>query len=83
MNKGVGWVIIEIKDNGEGIEEKDLPFIFDRFYHIQSKVRPDSKGHGLGLSLCKAIIQDHHGKISAKSTPSKGSTFYIQLPLNQ
>ena len=69
-------VIVEIKDNGPGIAAKDLPFIFDAFYQGVT----GNKGHGLGLAAVKAIVREHGGRISVKSSPSQGATFTVRLP---
>lgn len=73
-------VKIEIIDFGIGINEKDLPHIFDRFYRAE-KSRTEN-GFGLGLSIAKKIIDLHHGDISVKSEIKKGTTFIITLPQN-
>ncbi|HBR21817.1 MAG TPA: hypothetical protein DD713_04520, partial [Nitrospiraceae bacterium] len=66
--------VIEISDTGPGIEEKDLPFIFDPFYTTKSS------GTGLGLAITKKIIEEHKGKIEVDSAPGKGTTFRVFLP---
>ena len=81
MMKGTEKVTVEIEDTSEGIKKEHLPHIFDRFYRVSSKVRPQNKGHGLGLSLCKTIIQDDKGQISVTSQIDKGSKFSFILPL--
>ncbi len=73
-------VRVEITDTGVGINEKDIPLVFDRFYR-GDKSR-STTGSGLGLSLALAIIRAHDGDITAKST-SQGSTFTIFLPSSQ
>lgn len=73
-----GEVIISIKDTGPGISQQDLPRIWDRLYrgdHDHSQM-----GLGLGLSLVKAIIEAHNGRIDVVSVPGKESTFCITLP---
>ena len=73
---------IEIKDTGIGIDKKDLPFIFDRFYRAdKSRTKKSVPGFGLGLSLAKKIITLHKGQISVKSKRQKGTTFAVKLPL--
>lgn len=75
-------VNINIKDQGVGIKASDLPHIFDRFYRAdQSRNKTQIAGYGIGLSIAAATLQAHGGKITAVSTPGKGSTFTIQFPL--
>lgn len=69
---------IEIEDNGCGIHEEDLFYIFRRFY--RSRFSKDSSGIGLGLALSKSIIENQNGTIEVKSVLGKGSTFSIYLP---
>lgn len=71
-------VVIEISDTGMGIEEKDLPHIFDRFYR-GDKSRAEA-GNGLGLSLALSLVRAHGGNIQVTSVVGKGSTFHIYLP---
>jgi len=71
-------VIIEISDNGIGIEEKDLPHIFERFYRADKS--RSTLGNGLGLSLALSIVRVHGGEITVTSTKGKGSIFSIILP---
>jgi len=74
-------IIINIKDQGVGIEKKDLPFIFDRFFRAdQSRSKEKVNGYGLGLSIAKKIVLNHHGKISVTSQIDKGSIFIINFP---
>ena len=73
-------VLVKFADHGPGIEADDLPMIFERFYRVRSEITVT--GSGLGLYICKQIIQAHRGKIWAESTPGEGTTFYIELPIN-
>lgn len=77
-----GYLDLSIKDFGSGIEKKDLPHIFDRFYRADT-ARTNSKtgGYGLGLSIAKKIIDAHHGTINVVSKYKEGSTFTVRLPL--
>lgn len=70
--------IISISDNGEGISERDLGNIFDRFYQVD-RIHPN--GSGIGLSLCKAFAELHEGTIRVESTINKGSVFTVYLPI--
>jgi PAS domain S-box-containing protein len=70
-----------IADQGIGIERKQLDHIFDRFYQVDSASTRRVGGSGLGLSICKAIIEAHSGQIWVESQPNLGSTFHFTLPL--
>jgi signal transduction histidine kinase len=73
---------IRISDNGTGIPAEHVPHIFERFYRVdKSRSREGVGGSGLGLSICRAIIDAHSGKIEVKSTPGEGTVFTITLPL--
>ncbi len=69
-------VLVQVIDEGVGISEEHLPYIFDAFYRVSR----DTEGSGLGLSIAKEIIEAHGGKIWAKSTPGTGSIFSFTLP---
>ncbi|MGG3470735.1 HAMP domain-containing sensor histidine kinase [Neobacillus pocheonensis] len=75
-------IILEVKDNGIGIPEQDIPKIFDRFYQ-SDKARTAAEGTGLGLSIAKWIIEKHHGKTKVQSTLGKGTTIEIIFPRAQ
>lgn len=68
----------KVADTGEGISERDLGNIFDRFYQVD-RIHP--KGSGIGLSLSKAFVELHGGSISVESTLNKGSVFTVTLPV--
>ena len=68
----------KVADTGEGISQRDLGNIFDRFYQVD-RVHP--KGSGIGLSLSKAFVELHGGSISVESTLNKGSVFTVTLPV--
>lgn len=71
-------IIIELRDNGSGIQEKDVPYIFDRFYRSDSS-RSEIKGSGLGLAIAKQIVEGHGGRIWALSRPQEGTSILISL----
>jgi signal transduction histidine kinase len=73
-------VIISFIDRGPGIPKESLSFIFDRFYRVRTE--KSVTGTGLGLYICKQIIEAHRGKIWAESSPGQGTTFFIELPIN-
>ena len=75
------FVIVEISDNGPGIPQEDIPFIFNRFYRVQKDRARKTGGTGLGLSICKLIVDLHKGKIEVNSKLGEGTTFKVKLPL--
>ena len=70
---------ITIADTGEGILPQDMPFIFGRYF--KGQVNANNEGNGLGLSICKHIIEAHNGSISFKSTKGEGTVFNFTIPL--
>jgi len=74
------FIEISVKDNGIGIEYKDLNMIFDRFKQVDESLSRNSEGTGIGLSLVKSIVELHGGSIYVESEFGKGSTFTFKLP---
>jgi signal transduction histidine kinase len=72
---------ISVADQGIGIDPQQLNSVFDRFYQVDSASTRKVGGSGLGLSICRAIVEAHHGEIWAESQPGVGSTFYFTLPV--
>lgn len=75
------YVMIDVRDNGIGFDEEYAEKIFIIFQRLNSK--QDYKGTGIGLAICKKIIDAHGGKIFAESQEGKGATFHVILPLKQ
>ena len=75
-----GYVKISVIDDGIGIPAKDLPYIFERFYQVESHLTRRHGGMGLGLAVAKAMIEMHGGRIWAESREGKGSIFTFILP---
>ena len=75
-----GFALLSIQDTGIGIPEKDLPFIFDRFYRVDKARSKDEGGSGLGLSICRHIAEAHRGNIKVESKPGLGTRFKIHIP---
>ncbi|AZL06865.1 sensor histidine kinase [Brevibacterium aurantiacum] len=78
-----GRVRIEVRDHGDGIDPEVVPRIFERFYRLDVSRTRDTGGSGLGLSIVKAIVENHHGAISVHQTPGGGATFRIDLPISE
>ncbi|HXO73641.1 MAG TPA: ATP-binding protein, partial [Puia sp.] len=76
-----GQAIVSIKDEGIGINQRDIEKIFDRYYRVETNNTQYISGFGIGLYLSAEIIQRHDGKIWAASEMGQGSTFYFSLPL--
>lgn len=80
LYKNENYAVFEIADNGIGIKEEDIPYIFDRFYRGDKSRSREIVGTGLGLSIAYRIIDGHNGKVCVESTFGEGSTFIISLP---
>ncbi|HEY3289605.1 MAG TPA: HAMP domain-containing sensor histidine kinase, partial [Anaerolineae bacterium] len=74
-----GAVRIIVNDNGPGVDQADLPHLFERFYRGKSTV---TQGSGLGLALVKSIVTAHHGIVSVESALGHGSAFSIEIPID-
>jgi signal transduction histidine kinase len=75
---------IQVADNGQGIKEMDLPYIFNRFYRADhSRTKNTTNGYGLGLSIAQTIAENHKGQITVDSKVGNGTTFTVILPLTK
>jgi PAS domain S-box-containing protein len=72
--------LIEVADEGSGIEPDQLSHVFDRFYRAD-EARSGSRGAGLGLAIAKEIVEVHDSSIEVESTPDQGTTFWFRLPI--
>ena len=81
LEQNMSTVVIHIKDRGIGIPNKELPFIFEPFYRVDKSRCKDTGGYGLGLNLCKTIMEAHNGKIGIDSEPGKGTVVSLFFPL--
>jgi len=73
------YVVIDVEDQGIGIETERIPRVFDRFYHLETNGENMFGGIGLGLAITNQVIKQHNGQLSVKSLPGKGSTFTVRL----
>ena len=78
--KNVNNLIIYIKDSGPGIKEKDLPYIFERFYRADKSRNSSNKGTGIGLAVAKELMEAHQGKIEVESS-KEGTAFKLIFPI--
>ncbi|MGG3507880.1 HAMP domain-containing sensor histidine kinase [Paenibacillus lautus] len=74
-----GWVTVEIRDNGMGIEPEAIPYIFERFYRAEPSRNSSTGGSGLGLAIASQIIEGHGGTIWVESEPGIGTSLYFTL----
>lgn len=80
VTKTLSDIIIEVKDEGIGIEPSELPRLFERFYRVDRARSRDSGGTGLGLAIVKHLVEIHGGTVDVESTIGVGTTFRLRLP---
>lgn len=80
VSKEKKYMLFSVKDTGIGIPKKHLGKIFERFYQVEPVHTRHSRGCGLGLALCKKLVEGMGGKIWVESKAGKGSTFYFTIP---
>ncbi len=74
-------IIINIADNGPGIDPASARMVFDKYYRVPTGNKHDVKGFGLGLSYVKLIIEAHGGRVGLESRPGTGTTVSIHFPV--
>jgi signal transduction histidine kinase len=78
-----GEVMVSVSDTGVGIAPEDLPKIFEKFQQVGNTLTDKPKGTGLGLTICKQIVEHHGGRIWVESILGQGSTFFFTLPIRE
>ncbi len=74
-------LVVSVSDEGIGIPAKDLDRVFDRMFRIEQGLTPTVDGAGLGLAICKGLVEQHRGHIWMESEEGKGSTCHFALPI--
>ena len=75
-------ILVSVRDNGEGIEPGDMHLIFDKFKQVGDTLTSKPEGTGLGLPICRQIVERHNGRIWVESEPGKGSVFSFTIPVS-
>lgn len=81
LSKDGAWALVEVEDNGYGISPEDQEKVFEKFMQIKTPGVSKPRGTGLGLYICKQIVEAHRGKINVASKLGEGSVFSVRLPL--
>ncbi|MCW8955340.1 MAG: HAMP domain-containing histidine kinase, partial [Gammaproteobacteria bacterium] len=75
-----GQVMVEVRDSGPGLTDDDLQYLFQNNVELSNKPTDDESSYGLGLPVCRQMIEIHDGSIGASNNPDKGATFWFKLP---
>ncbi|HET6370412.1 MAG TPA: HAMP domain-containing sensor histidine kinase, partial [Nitrospiria bacterium] len=75
------YLIVRVRDHGIGIPEDELSYVFEPFYRVDKSRSKETGGFGLGLSLCKTVMEAHHGKIEVDSAPDGGTVISLFFPV--
>jgi two-component system sensor histidine kinase/response regulator len=75
------WTVFEVQDTGPGLSEDDFARVFTRYGRLSSRPTGGEKSTGLGLAICKQLVEVHHGEIGVHNNPTGGATFWFKLPL--
>lgn len=76
-----GYLKLEVRDTGVGIEEADIEHLFDKFWHKDAELKDAVRSTGLGLSFCKMAVEEHGGTIYTHSKKGEGTSIFFELPL--
>ena len=76
-------VRISVTDTGSGVSEKDMPYVWERYYKNDNNHRRSVTGTGLGLSIVRSVIKAHSGLYGVYNTKAKGACFWFSLPKNK
>ena len=74
-------VAIGVRDEGPGLTPAQAARVFDKFYRVDAGLTRATEGTGLGLTLCRAVVEAHGGRIAVETTPGRGCTFTVTLPV--
>jgi len=80
FREGTDALVVEVKDNGDGIASPEHRRIFDKFYRIDDRLSRTREGSGLGLAIVKHVVRAHAGRVTVESSKGHGSTFRVVLP---
>ena len=76
-----GWAFCEVADTGPGIPDEEMPLLFEEFARLSNKPTGHEQSSGLGLWICRQLVELHGGQIGAKSKVGQGSLFWFTLPV--
>ena len=77
------WAVFEVCDRGKGLKEEEIPRIFDGYRSNWNGSSDSTRGIGIGLSICMAIVKSHGGKMTAANRPGGGAVFTFCLPIEE
>ncbi len=83
VSQNDNYTTVEVKDKGHGILAADKPLIFDRFYRARGLSESTIAGVGVGLTICKALVEAHKGQITALDNPGGGTIMRVTLPMQE
>ncbi|HMW93126.1 MAG TPA: ATP-binding protein, partial [Candidatus Obscuribacter sp.] len=83
VSQSDSYTTVEVKDKGRGILTADKPLIFDRFYRARGLSESTIAGVGVGLTICKALVEAHKGQITALDNPEGGTIMRVTLPMQE